>query len=266
MRNANWMQTPSFWCGFSWRVRRGRKWNKGMKCAATKGFLLLMCWVLSPALGVRTHLILTENVVVRVVLVGCGGAALRCPHQENYSDAGWCVTGSEQHRRPRTTCHFAFRQPRGFVRHSGSFLADSWTSGCHGGTPEAAGLNSIKAPQPRRLLSFRFHCSDCVRLISSADLVLDVVWCCRGRWPHVTTSKRSSPPSKTSSFLTPKCGKRPEKTFKLCAEIDAFCLTGHPDELVEHRKRTQTASSLSPQRRQKRPNWQLTARRGHDLL
>lgn len=55
----------------SWR---GRKWNKEMKCAETKGFLLLMCWVLSPALGVGTHLILTEtNVVVGVVLVvgGC---------------------------------------------------------------------------------------------------------------------------------------------------------------------------------------------------
>lgn len=146
MRNANWVETLSFWCGFSGEFSEEeneiKRWNVQKQKASFSW--CVEYWVLllvSERIGFWQRMWWWEQCWWRV------GAALRCPHQENYSDAGWCVTGSEQHRRPRTTCHFAFRQPCT----SCVTLAASWLTAeleaVVGEHLRAASLNWIKAPQ-----------------------------------------------------------------------------------------------------------------------
>lgn len=154
-----------------------------MKCAETKGFLLLMCWVLSPELGVRPHLILTGNVALRAVLVGGGGGPLSAAPIRRIT-----VTRADVSLAANITRGRGRRVTLPFVSRAASCvtLAASWLT---------AELQAVREEHLRLwgeieskrrnfgLLSlFRFLCS-CVE--AHFDLVLHALWCCRGGWHPV---------------------------------------------------------------------------------
>lgn len=175
--------------GLQWRVQRGKKRNKEMKWKASRSWCVEY-WVL---------FLVSERVwfwqrMWRWWRWGSRRAARRCPHQENSSDAGWCVTGSEQHgsRGRRVTLPFVSRAAACVA-----LAAPRLTAELEAVTGErlrlpAFQLRSGTTSAPFVVVPWR--------LMPRTDLVLDVVRCCRGRWhpvpaqwPHPTARCRLRP-------------------------------------------------------------------------